>query len=94
MTLKGGSGSAGADDEAFGVLELAAVRFAAIRRVKEETSAPHMRLVCNHLQCLLLQGLRRKTNIFNQSNSTARAVNNKIRKIARQFESRPANAIL
>jgi hypothetical protein len=38
------------DDESFGILMFCGVRFARIRRVQEESSAPQSRLACNHLQ--------------------------------------------
>jgi hypothetical protein len=42
-----------ANDETFGILVFAGVRFAAFGRVQEKPSAPQSRLICNHLQKLL-----------------------------------------
>jgi hypothetical protein len=38
-----------ANGESFGILVVAGIRLG-IRRVQEETSAPQLRLACNHLQ--------------------------------------------
>jgi hypothetical protein len=44
------SREADANDEPFGILMFAGVRFAAFGRVQEEPSAPRSRLACIHLQ--------------------------------------------
>jgi hypothetical protein len=51
------AGESDADDEPFGVLVFAGVRFAAFGRVQEKPSVPQSRLVCNHLQELLKQSI-------------------------------------
>jgi hypothetical protein len=43
-----------ANDETLWVLELACFELSRVCRVKKEASAPHMRLVCNHLQLSFL----------------------------------------
>jgi hypothetical protein len=49
-----GSGDSDANDEAFGVFELAGVRLSGGIGVKEETSVPHSRLAYIHRSTLLL----------------------------------------
>jgi hypothetical protein len=55
---------ADANDEPFGILVFAGVRFAAFRRVQEKSAVPRSRLVCIHLRSLLSQiiGARKKSN--------------------------------
>jgi hypothetical protein len=51
------------NDDTFGIFVLDGVRFA-VRRVKEEPSMPHARLVCTHLHSPLnvFIGRRKKSN--------------------------------
>jgi hypothetical protein len=72
------SGEADADDESLRILVLAGVRFAAFGRVQEESSAPQMRLACNHLRPLLDRIYRREKK---ESNSTAPWIKTKNRKV-------------
>jgi hypothetical protein len=65
---------------------VAGVRFVTVGRVEKESSAPHSRLVCNHLQlsfrmliCRIGPKDRRK-----QSNSTVRPIKTKNQKSLRQ----------
>jgi hypothetical protein len=47
------------DGEPFGDFLLAAFRLACILPIEEETTSPHTRLACVHLQCSLLKVLIR-----------------------------------
>jgi hypothetical protein len=49
----GGTGDLDANCDTFGIFVLTGFRLTAIGGVKEETSAPHMRLAYIHLQNLL-----------------------------------------
>jgi hypothetical protein len=55
----------------------AGIRFAAFGRVQEKPSAPHSRLVCNHLQHLLKPSIGAAQK---KSNSTAPRIKTKNRK--------------
>jgi hypothetical protein len=44
-----------ANAESLGILVFAGVRLVAVARVQEETSTPHSRLACIHLQNLLIE---------------------------------------
>jgi hypothetical protein len=77
---------AGADFEPLGVFVFASVRFAALRRVQEKSSAPQSRLVCIHLQSLL----GRKMSREKKSNSTAARIKTKNRQ--ERKNQRRANA--
>jgi hypothetical protein len=54
------AGEVDANDESFGILVFAGVRFAPLGRVQEESSAPQPRLKCHHLRKLLSKTYRRE----------------------------------
>ena len=77
---------ADADAEPFGVFVVAGVRIATVGRMEKKTSAPHSRLVCNHLQPsfrTLILCIGRKSR-RKQSNSSVRSIKTKKQKSLRQ----------
>jgi hypothetical protein len=94
--LSSGSGTIDADtnDEAFRILVLAGVRFAAIRRVQEEPTTPRTRLAYIHLQNSFAERriIDRVTATFRRVNEIHHAAAKKISKNVQPHSRFRANA--